>query len=390
MTDRRRHLFAFSWLSASYFTHIGFINPYLPLWLQELGFGLVAISVLTSVSSATRLFAPYAWGALSDRTGERVRLLRYGASAALLISLGLWFEGIGGVFIFFVLLLMFSHTSGMMPMSEAALAHLVSREGGFDPRRYGRVRLWGSIGFLVTVVAAGLWFERFGLHSFPAWATATLAATALSTWLLPDIREPAHPGGEAQPRVWPVLRQPPVRWFFASMFFHVLAHIFIYIFFSLYLDSLGYGKIAIGLFWAVSVAIEIGWFFSQGRWLPMLSLPGWLILAAALMVLRMGLTAGFPLVWPLLLLAQALHAITFAAHHTVCIALITQHFPGRLRGRGQALYSVLGYGLPGVTGGLLGGVISARLGLTSVFWLSGACALAACLCAIRVWVLRRR
>jgi len=379
--SQKKHLFAFSALSASYFAHIGFFNPYLPLWLKELGFSLLAISVLTSVQSATRLFAPYVWGSLSDRTGERVRLLRYGATAALLLSLGLWFDG-GGVLLFVVLLLMFSHTSGMMPMSEAALAHLVSQGGAFDAKRYGRVRLWGSLGFLVTVVAAGFWFERFGLVHFPAWTLGTLAAVALSAWMLPDFREPAH-AVEDQPGVWPVLRQPPVRWFFAAVFFHVLAHIFIYIFFSLYLDSLGYSKTVIGLLWALSVVIEIGWFFTQGRWLPLFSLSGWLVLAAALMSLRMGLTAGLPLVMPVLLLAQALHAITFAAHHTVCIAMLSHHFPGRLRGRGQALYTVVGYGLPGVVGGLGGGLLSSAFGLSSVFWLSSACAAVACLCALR-------
>ncbi|MES2841190.1 MAG: MFS transporter [Pseudomonadota bacterium] len=383
----RGPLLPFSALSASYFAHIGFFNPYLPLWLKELGFSLLAISVLTSVQSASRLFAPYLWGSLSDRTGERVRLLRYGATMALLLSLGLWFD-LGGVGLFVVLLLMFTHTSGMMPMSEAALAHLVSHGGAFDARRYGRIRLWGSLGFLVTVVAAGFWFERFGLVHFPAWTLATLAAVTISVWLLPDFREPAH-ADEVQPSVWPVLRQPPVRWFFAAVFFHVLAHIFIYVFFSLYLDSLGYSKTVIGLLWALSVVIEIGWFFTQGRWLPRLSLSAWLVLAAALMALRMGLTAGFPLVWPLLLLAQALHAITFAAHHTVCIALLSHHFPGRLRGRGQALYTVVGYGLPGVVGGVAGGFLSSALGLASVFWLSSACAVAACACALRVWAFQR-
>ena len=243
--SQKKKLFPFAMLSASYFAHIGFFNPYLPLWLKELGFSLLAISVLTSVQSASRLFAPYLWGSLSDRTGERVRLLRYGATAALLLSLGLWFE-LGGVGLFVVLLLMFAHTSGMMPMSEAALAHLVSHGGAFDAKRYGRIRLWGSLGFLVTVVAAGFWFERFGLVHFPAWTLATLAAVTLSVWLLPDFREPAH-ADEVQPSVWPVLRQPPVRWFFAAVFFHVLAHIFIYVFLSLYLDSLGYSKTVIGL-----------------------------------------------------------------------------------------------------------------------------------------------
>jgi MFS transporter, PPP family, 3-phenylpropionic acid transporter len=381
MADRKQ-LLPFAALSASYYAHIGFFNPYLPLWLKELGFSLIAIAVLTSVQSATRLLAPYGWGMLSDRTGERVKLLRFGATVALLLSVALWFP-LGGVALFVVLLLMFAHTSAMMPMSEAALAHLVSQGGAFDAKRYGRVRLWGSLGFLVTVVSAGWWFDRFGLGHFPAWTLATLAAVVVSVWLLPDFKEATHFEAE-HPNMWPVLRLPAVRWFFAAVFFHVLAHIFIYVFFSLYLDSLGYSKTAIGLLWALSVVIEIGWFFFQGRWLPWLSLTGWLVLAAALMALRMGLTAGLPLVWPLLLLAQALHAITFAAHHTVCIALLSHHFPGRLRGRGQALYTVVGYGLPGLIGGLGGGVLSSAFGLSSVFWLAGACALVAMGCALRL------
>jgi PPP family 3-phenylpropionic acid transporter len=92
----------------------------------------------------------------------------------------------------------------------------------------------------------------------------------------------------------------------------------------------------------------------------------------------------------LLLAAQCLHAITFAAHHTVCIPLISHHFPGRLRGRGQALYTVIGYGLPGVIGGLGGGVLSSAFGLASVFWLSAACAGVATVCALQLRKLEHR
>ena len=67
-----------------------------------------------------------------------------------------------------------------------------------------------------------------------------------------------------------VYKRQAVAWLFASIFFHVLAHIAVYVFFSLYLDSLGYRKTTIGLLWAVSVVLEIGWFFMQGRWMPLL------------------------------------------------------------------------------------------------------------------------
>lgn len=387
MPERRQALRPFSALSASYFAHIGFFNPYLPLWLKELGYGLFAISVLTSVQAATRLFAPYGWGWLSDHTGERVKLLRYGATVALLASLALWLP-LGPVWLGLVLLVMFTHTSSMMPMSEAAMAHLVSLGGAFDPKRYGRVRLWGSLGFLVTVFAAGGWFERFGMGSFPAWTVLTLVAVTLSVWWLPDLKE-ALPAHERKVSVLPVLRQPVVRWFFAAAFFHVLSHIGVYVFFSLYLDSLGYGKTMIGVLWAVSVVVEIGWFYTQARWLSRLSLSGWLVLCSAAMVVRMGLTASAASLLAVLLVAQALHALTFAAHHTACIALLSHHFPGRLRGRGQALYTVAAYGFPGVLGGVLGGFLSSKYGLSSVFWFSCATSLVAMFCAVGVWKIQR-
>lgn len=382
-----KKLAPFAALSASYFAHIGFFNPYLSLWLKDLGYGLFAIGLLTSVQSGTRLVAPYVWGWVSDHTGERVRLLRYSALAALLLSIGLWFEwSLLGLLL--LLLLMFVNTSGMMPMSEAAMAHLVSQDGQFDAARYGRVRLWGSLGFLVTVLAAGAWFEHAGMAHFPVWATLSLLAVVASAWWLPNHKEARGSTGEAS-SLWPVLRQPAVRWFFLALFFHILAHIALYIFFSLYLDALGLSKLVIGVLWAVSVLCEIAWFFGQGRWLPRLSLTAWLLLAGTLTALRLGLTAAWP-VLPVLLLAQTLHAITFAAHHTACIALISQHFPGRLRGRGQALFAVLGYGLPGVLGGLGGGVLSTRLGLGSIYWVASASGVLAACCAWRLHRLAQR
>jgi PPP family 3-phenylpropionic acid transporter len=85
------------------------------------------------------------------------------------------------------------------------------------------------------------------------------------------------------------------------------------------------------------------------------------------MAFRMGLTAWFGQVLWVLLLAQALHVFTFAIQHTVCIAWLSQHFPGRLRGRGQALYAVIGYGFTGVLGALGGAALSTRFGLQIVF-----------------------
>ncbi|MFM8624640.1 MAG: MFS transporter [Betaproteobacteria bacterium] len=380
-------LTALSALVATYFAHIGFFNPYLPLWLKETGMSLVTISLLVSLQSASRLVAPYAWGWVSDRTGRRSWLLRYAALASLALSLGLWLDG-GFVGLFVVLLLLFCHTSGMMPMSEALLAQLLSREGSLDTRRYGRVRVLGSIGFLVTVIAAGWWFERAGMSQFPMITCITLAAVALSAWCLPSIRDrAADPATQAS--VLPLLQQRAIQLFFASTFFHVLSHIGIYVFFSLYLDELGYSKTMIGLMWALSVLVEVVWFFTQSRWLAGARLGLWLVICAGIMTVRMAMTAAAADVLWILVLAQALHAITFAAHHTVCIAWLARHFPGALRGRGQALYTVIAYGLTGVLGGVIGGLVSSHWGLVTVFWLCVPVALLGMITAWGVWRLER-
>jgi PPP family 3-phenylpropionic acid transporter len=180
-----------------------------------------------------------------------------------------------------------------------------------------------------------------------------------------------------------------VRWFLASLFFHVMSHYAIYGFLSLYLDARGYGKGLIGALWAVSVLVEIGWFFLQGRWMHAARMPRWLLLCGVAMVARMALTAGAADWLLALVVAQALHALTFATHHTACIAIVTRHFPGRLRGRGQALFTLTGYGLGGVVGVVGGGAVVSRLGFESLYVLATGVALVGVLCAWRMDRLER-
>jgi MFS transporter, PPP family, 3-phenylpropionic acid transporter len=383
---QRRSLAPFALLSATYFAHIGFFNPYLPLWLKEMGYGLFAISLLTAVQAGTRLFAPYVWGWWSDRTGERVRLMRWCACVALVCSMALGPAAAsqGLPWLALVLLVMFTHTSALVPLSETAMAHLVSENGRFDAHRYGRMRLFGSLGFLLTVLLAGWWFERSGMSSFTVWTVLSLVAIAVSVGCMPDLREQS-PVNEAAPSVFPVLCQPQVVLLLAAAFFHVLSHAGLYVFFSLYLDELGYSKTTIGALWAVSVLVEIIWFFCQTRWLHWLSLSAWVMVCSALTVVRMGATAWWADSLWLLVLMQCLHAFTFATHHTANVALISHYFPSRLRGRGQAIYTVVAYGLTGVLGSLLGGLLSERWGLASVFLVNVMTAIVATVLAACLW-----
>ena len=208
------------------------------------------------------------------------------------------------------------------------------------------------------------------------------ALLAWAAWQLPQQRDAA--GTAAQPRaaIGPVLRRPEVRWFFAAVMLTVLAHTALYAFFSLYLVQLGYGKPAVGALWAVSVAAEIVFFALAGRYFARLGDYRWLLLAALVTAGRFAATAGFGHVVWVLVLAQLTHAITFAAQHMACTSLIARHFPDRLRTRGSALYTTLGYGVPGVVGGVAGGLLSEQFGLASVFWAAALAALASAGCCV--------
>jgi PPP family 3-phenylpropionic acid transporter len=375
MTAPPTPLVRFGALSFTYFAAVGLFNPYAPLWFQSLGFSTLVIGAIASLQSWTRVFAPYAWSWSGDHSGRRVELIRLAAVGALLAAAGLL--GVKtAVPAAAVTALLFLANSGVVPLYEATLAHLLQTADGIDPARYGRVRMWGSIGFIVAVTAFGALLEWAGIGVFPYFVAAMNLLLLVAALRLPATREEAvH--DEPAPPVLPLLRRPEVAWFFASVFFTVLAHTSLYAFFSLYLVSLGYGKTAVGALWAVSVVVEILFFWRQGRWFPVFAPHRWLEVVAGVTLLRFVATAAGGAYAPVLLLAQLMHAVTFAAHHATCIALVHRYFPGRLRGRGQALYTTLGYGLSGVLGGVGGGWLISHLGFAAVFWAASACALAA-------------
>jgi PPP family 3-phenylpropionic acid transporter len=368
-------------VSLTYFAAIGLFNPYAPLWFQSLGFSTLTIGAIASVQSWTRIFGPYAWSWFGDHTGRRAELIRLAVVAELLASLGLL--GVqSAVPVALVTGLLFLANSGVVPLSEALLAQAIQTADGkgLDPSRYGRVRMWGSVGFIVAVSAFGMLLEWAGIGVFPAFVAAMNTLLLLAALRLPATHAEARHEAPAPP-VWPVLRRPEVAWFFASAFFTVLGHTSLYTFLSLFLVSLGYGKAAVGALWAVSVVGEIAFFWTQGYWFARLSAARWLQLAAGVAVLRFAATATFGDWWPVLVGAQLLHAITFAGHHAACISHVQRHFSARLRGRGQALYTTLGYGASGVLGGVGGGWLVSWGGFAAVFWAASACAAAGFVCA---------
>jgi PPP family 3-phenylpropionic acid transporter len=391
LTDGRSSLAPFGALGFTYFAGIALFNLYAPLWFQSLGWSALAIGAIASLQAWTRVLAPYAWSWSGDHWehgARRPTLMRIAAAAVLVAACGLlWARSYPAVAV--IVVLVFLANGGIVPLTEATLSQRLATDRGMDMARYGRVRVWGSIGFIVSATAFGALLEWSGIGALPAFVVVVSAAMLATAWRVPRTGAPSAATAPAQAAggVWAVLRRPAVAWFFAGVFLTVLAHTSLYVFFSLYMVDLGYEKSTIGLLWAVSVSVEIVFFWTQGRWFARWNAQAWLVGAAAVSALRFAAMAGFAQHAVVLVLAQMLHAVTFAAHHAACIATIDRWFPGRLRGRGQALYTTLGYGASGVLGGLLGGAISERFGYPAVFAAGALVALGALGCSWRSKVL---
>jgi PPP family 3-phenylpropionic acid transporter len=177
--------------------------------------------------------------------------------------------------------------------------------------------------------------------------------------------------------------EPRVRWFFLSVLLMIFAHGALYTYFSLHLAALGYSKSAIGVFWVLGVIVEIGFFFVQGRVFARFDPFALLAASFALAALRFALIAEFADVIVLLIVAQALHAATFAVHHSASILTIQRWFHGSATARGQALYVSVGYGVGGTAGSLLAAWLWSQYGASAAFLSSSAAALAGLLAVRR-------
>jgi PPP family 3-phenylpropionic acid transporter len=360
-----------------YFAILGVLLPYWGLYLLALGFEPARIGELMAIPQATKLVAPSLWGWLADRSGRRMRVVRWACLASLLCFGGVYAAGGSYLGLALVMLLFSFFWNAALPQFEAVtLNHL-----GEHVHHYSRVRLWGSVGFIGAAVGVGFLVEDWGIGIVPALLWGLFAAVWLNSLLAPE--SPAAPKSHDSPPLGRVLRQPAVIAFFAACFLNQAAHGPYYGFFSLYLETFGYSRECIGLLWGLGVMAEVGMFVFFHRVLPRFGPRRLMLAALALAVLRWLLIGHFAGDLPVLWLAQMLHAFSFGVFHAVSMHLVHQFFPGALQGRGQALYSSLSFGAGNAVGSLAAGYLWAGLGPTAMFDLAAALGALAWLAAWR-------
>lgn len=350
-------------LSAFYFCYFATLGAFLPFWslyLKQIGFAADQIGELTAMLVATKIVAPHLWSWLADRSGRCLCLIRITTAFSLLFFGGFlyrhdyaWVAAVTVAFSFF--------WNATLPQFEAAtMLHLRA-----EPRRYSRIRLWGSVGFIAAVLGIGRFLDDFGIAFLPWIITGLLGINWLVALITPEVSKNLDLGGGGS--VFKVLFKPELLAFFAVYMLLQVAHGPYYVFYSVYLQQHDYSTTLTGLLWALGVCAEIVVFIWMHELLKHLSLRGLLLGSLALSMLRWLLIAYGVESLPVIVAAQLLHAASFGVAHVVAIQLLHQYFGAGHQSKGQALYSSLSFGLGGVLGSFYSGYCWDTLGGGPVF-----------------------
>lgn len=349
---RQSRLLALSYFA--YFSVLAAFVPYLAVYLNAIGFNSREIGELIAIITACRIFGPPLWATLADRTGRRLPFIRMGACAGVILFLALlWSPGYWWVALTMGLLSLF--WSSILPQLEVlSLATL-----GKHTELYSRIRVGGSLGFIVVSLIIGELLAATGAERFPIYGAILVALLLLSVSRLyePPVATDNKSDHAARSSIWSRIKQSQFIAFLLSTTLLQASFAPFYAFFVLYLTYLGYAPVAVGLLIALGVVVEVGMFLVAGKLLTRHGIRHVLIFCMLVTALRWSVMSQFAEVFWLLLFAQVLHAFSFALHHAAAIRYIHQYFPSSEQSRGQALYVGFGFGAGGALGAWAAGLV---------------------------------
>ncbi|WP_308912551.1 MFS transporter [Acinetobacter schindleri] len=352
-------------LGGFYFFYYAIVGAFMPFWslyLEDQGFSYSEIGILSSIAIVTRFFAPLIWGWIADKSGKRM----------LLVRIATWMEACIWFMIFIVpnsfqsvalLMLIFSFfQNAILAQFEGVTLFWLGEKRA---ELYGKVRKWGSVGFIVGVFAVGTIFEIIPISMLPV---LLLCISFLAFIWSFSIKEPSTaPSAQKQLEpLWPILKRPVVYSFFIIELIMLFSHAPFYSFYSNFLSQHGYTTSQIGLLWSVGVIAEIimfayaTLFFNRWSWRTLV------IICLLLTGLRWLIVGLLPSLFIVQFMAQCIHAFSFGLFHMIAMRVIFQNFSAGQQGRGQALYSTM-WGIGVASGSILAGQYWGQFGGATIF-----------------------
>jgi MFS family permease len=360
----RRPVFLFKTFYFLYYAAAASLLPFLVLYYEQLGLSGGQIGVLTAILPLVTLFAASFWGGLADATKQHQPLMLLALGGVILLALVILFSttflSLVGVIVAFAFF-----AAPIVPfLDNSTLAYL-----GESKNQYGKLRLWGAVGWGMAAPVVGWLVERFDLTwSFYSYIGLMFAG------LLASLRLPIGQTRISAP-FWQGVRLllgNSRQWllFLIIIFSAGIGSAIIHNYLFLYMELLGAGNTLMG--WALTVATlsELVIFSSSDRLLNRWGIKSVLLLALAALAVRLLAYAIISNPW-LVLPVQLLHGFTFSALWTAGVAYADKVAPPGLGTTAQGLFTGVFMGLAAAVGAFVGGVLYENIGLSWMFGSAG-------------------
>ena len=327
-------------LSAYYFFYFALVGVYIifmPKVLLELGYNAFEVGLIYAAAPFMRFLLPFIFRKYVSLTPKVYLLALFLTFVGSLIFLGtiehFWF--------YFVANLLFGAAMGVsLPYVETiALASL-------SKSHYGKVRLWGSLGFITI----SLWLGK--VLSSPHEALYYLSGAALLTLLFGGVLiqydKVTHDLAKddtsfSLSKYWA---------FWLSIFLMQVGFGGFYNFFTIYETSHGISLEMVSWMWSFGVICEVFMLYFQGPLLQR-NLLHILQFATLLTAFRWLLLYLYPDSVEVTFASQSLHAISFALYHTAAITYVFGLYTQKKLA--QQFFLGIAFGLGGAIGALLSG-----------------------------------
>ncbi len=358
------------WGSLYYFVFFaanGTLYPYYTLFYKSVGISEQAIGVLVALPTLVTLLASPLWSGLADALRLHRRLLPLSLLATVCATVLLLQSRTFAALAAFILLQAFC-SAPITSLADNAVMELLRER----KHLYGRLRLWGAVGFGITALASGALIDRFGFQ-----ASLVIYATLMLVTVWVSARLPA-----------PELNTPPLlrdlgqmltnqRWmiFFASLLLVGACSAILNSYFVLYMQEIGASAAMFGLAIAVASVSELPVFFLAPRIVQRGNAGLLLIISFGAYVVRALLYSLVTQPW-MGVAVHLLHGLTFSALWTASVTYAREIAPPGWSATAQAAMGSVYFGLAVGVGALLGGVLYANIGPVVTFQVAAALALA--------------
>jgi len=356
---------------ASYFAGMGLILPFFPVYLAGLGWADGMVGLFVGLLAFTKVLSPPLAGYLLDasRRGHAYITAFILASAVAIIMLPLATHALLLALLVFIFGLLWS---AALPLTDGI--SLVAAEASLVD--YGRLRVWGSIGFIVSSLAGGAWLAG-AISIFPFALAALLALSAFAAAGFPVQAAVKPTDGTRQ------TFSPHFRRLLVTSFAMQASHGAYYGFFSLYLFAAGYNGWQIGLLWSLGVLAEIALMWRCSRPIQQ-AFPAYVLSICLLLAALRWLGTGWSESWLMLVCMQLLHAASFAAFHVSAVTWVKKLVPGHRQASAQGWYSASGFGLGTTLGVIACGWLADQVSYQSAFYVCAGIALFGLLASVRL------